>query len=211
MDDTNSNFVLYIETELHFLVLSSFKSIFSMPVWNTTDDRYSVFVLYIVTKPHFLTFAYFQNIFSKTVWNTFDVTYSSFVLYIVTKPHFLVLVSFQNIFSTTVLNTIDVRYSNFVLYIEMKPHFFILPLFKLFSVLQRGILSMIDTPIFILYRNEPTSSLFSSLFCLFIMLPNFIANASTLRLLILFQVCKGRKDLFTLFSETATFHSVPAP
>ena len=62
IDDTYSNFVLYIETKPHFLVLVSFQSIFSTTVLNTFDDRYSNFVLYIVMKPHFLIFASFQII-----------------------------------------------------------------------------------------------------------------------------------------------------
>ena len=59
IDDRYSDFVLYIETKPHFLIIASFESIFSMPGWNTIDDRYSIFVIYIVTKPHFLIFACF--------------------------------------------------------------------------------------------------------------------------------------------------------
>ena len=76
-----SNFVLYIETKSHFLVLPLFKA-----VWNTIDDKYSNFFLYIETKPHFLIFASFESISVRTVWNTIDDRYSNFVFYIETTP-----------------------------------------------------------------------------------------------------------------------------
>ena len=39
IDDTYSNFFLYIVTKPHFLIFASFQSIFTMAVWNTIDDR----------------------------------------------------------------------------------------------------------------------------------------------------------------------------
>ena len=45
IDDTYSNFVLYIETKPHFLIFASFQSIFNMAVWNIMDDRYSNFCI----------------------------------------------------------------------------------------------------------------------------------------------------------------------
>ena len=79
-----------------------------------------------------------------------------FLYYAETKPHIFIFASLGSIFSRTVWNTIDDRYSSFVFYIETKPHFLILPLFKAYSLWQCGILSMIDTPIFVLCRNEVT-------------------------------------------------------
>ena len=46
IDDTYSNFVLYMVTKPHFLIFASFQSIFTVAVWNTIDDRYSNFLLY---------------------------------------------------------------------------------------------------------------------------------------------------------------------
>ena len=45
IDDTYSNFVLYIVAKPHFLIFASFQSIFTMAVWNTIDDRYSIFCI----------------------------------------------------------------------------------------------------------------------------------------------------------------------
>ena len=45
IDDTYSNFVLYIVTKPHFLIFASFQSIFTMAVLNTIDDRYSNFCI----------------------------------------------------------------------------------------------------------------------------------------------------------------------
>ena len=62
---------------------------------------------------------------------------------------------FSKHFSMAVWNTIDDTYPNFVLYMVTKPHFLIFASFQ--SILwQCGILSMIGTPIFVLYRNEVT-------------------------------------------------------
>ena len=80
MDDTYSNFVLYIVTKPHFLVYASFESLFSMTVWNTIDETYSVVPLYS-NEATFLDFASFESIFSMTVWNTIDDTYSISPLY----------------------------------------------------------------------------------------------------------------------------------
>ena len=55
----------------------------------------------------------------------------------------------------SVWNSINGTYSNFVLYIATKPHFLNLPRLKAFSVLQCGILSMIDTPFFHYIETKP--------------------------------------------------------
>ena len=55
-------FFHYIETKPHFLLLSLFKSIFSMTVWNTIDDRYSILPLYR-NDATFLAFAPFSEHF----------------------------------------------------------------------------------------------------------------------------------------------------
>ena len=114
IDDTYSNFVLYIVTKPHFLIFASFESLISMTVWNTIDETYSVVPLYR-NKATFLDLAPFESI-SAIVWISIDDTYSNFVLYIATKPHFLIFASFESIFSMTVWNTIDDRYSIFPLY-----------------------------------------------------------------------------------------------
>ena len=79
IDDTYSNFVLYIVTKPHFLIFASFQSIFTMAVWNTIDDRYSNFVLYR-NEVTYLYFAILERFFSRTVWNTIDDRFSNFVL-----------------------------------------------------------------------------------------------------------------------------------
>ena len=61
IDDTYSNFVLYIVTKPHFLIFASFESLFSMTVWHTIDDRYSVVQLYR-TEATFLDLALFESI-----------------------------------------------------------------------------------------------------------------------------------------------------
>ena len=63
---------------------------------------------------------------------------------------FLDFASFESIFSMTVWNIIDDRYSIFPLY-RNEATFCFCPFFKVFSVWQCGILSMIDTPIFFFY------------------------------------------------------------
>ena len=74
---------------------------------------------------------------------------------------------FSKHFSMAVWNTIDDTYSKFVLYIVTKPHFLILPLFKAYSLWQCEILSMIDTPILVLCRNEVTYFYFAILESIF--------------------------------------------
>ena len=51
IDDTYSNFVLYIVTKPHFLIFASFQSIFTLAVWN-------IFVLY----RNEVTYLYFCHI-----------------------------------------------------------------------------------------------------------------------------------------------------
>ena len=80
IDDTYSNFVLYIVTKPHFLIFASFQSIFSMAVWNTIDDRYSNFCFMQKRIQIFLFFAILESIFNMTVWNTIDDRFSNFVL-----------------------------------------------------------------------------------------------------------------------------------
>ena len=80
IDDTYSNFVLYMVTKPHFLIFASFQSIFTMAVWNTIDDRYSNFCI-IQKRSHIsLFFAILERFFSRTVWNTIDDRFSNFVL-----------------------------------------------------------------------------------------------------------------------------------
>ena len=80
IDDTYSNFVLYIVTKPHFLIFASFQSIFSMAVWNTIGDRYSNFCFMQKRIQIFLFFAILESIFNRTVWNTIDDRFSNFVL-----------------------------------------------------------------------------------------------------------------------------------
>ena len=80
IDDTYSNFVLYMVTKPHFLIFASFQSIFTMAVWNTIDDRYSNFLYYTEMKSHIFIFAILERFFSRTVWNTIDDRFSNFVL-----------------------------------------------------------------------------------------------------------------------------------
>ena len=74
-----------------------------------------------------------------------------FFFYIETMHNLLISARFQSIFSLTVWNTIDDRYSNVVLYIEMKPHFLIFCFFQSIFIMESGIISMIDTPIYWYY------------------------------------------------------------
>ena len=78
IDDTYSNFVLYIVTKPHFLICAPFQSIFIMAVWNTINDN----LYYVETKSHIFIFAILESIFSRTVWNTMDDRFSNFVLHL---------------------------------------------------------------------------------------------------------------------------------
>ena len=95
IDDTYSNFVLYMVTKPHFLIFVSFQSIFTMAVWNTIDDRYFNFC-FMQKRSQIFIFAILESIFNRTVWNTIGDRFSNFVLpYIETKPHFLIFTSFE--------------------------------------------------------------------------------------------------------------------
>ena len=61
IDDTYSNFVLYIVTKPHFLIFISFERLFSMTVCNTIDETYSVVPLYR-NEATFLDLAPFESI-----------------------------------------------------------------------------------------------------------------------------------------------------
>ena len=96
IDDTYSNFVLYIVTKPHFLIFASFQSIFSMAVWNTIDDRYSNFCFMQKRIQIFLFFAILESIFNGQCGKLSMI--DSPILsspYIETKPHFLIFASFE--------------------------------------------------------------------------------------------------------------------
>ena len=96
IDDTYSNFVLYIETKPHFLIFASFQSLFAMAVWNTIDDRYSNFCI-MQKRSHISLFLPFQKAFSIGQCVILSMIDSHILssLYIETKPHFLIFASFE--------------------------------------------------------------------------------------------------------------------
>ena len=96
IDDTYSNFVLYIVTKPHFLIFASFQSIFTMVVWNTISDRYSNFCI-MQKRSHISLFLPFHKAFSIGQCGILSMIDSPILssLYIETKPHFLIFASFE--------------------------------------------------------------------------------------------------------------------
>ena len=99
IDDTYSNFVLYIVMKPNFLIFASFQSIFTMAVWNTIDDRYSN-VCIIQKSSHISLFCHIRKVFSVGQCGILSMIDSQilFSLYIETKPHFLIFASFERFF-----------------------------------------------------------------------------------------------------------------
>ena len=99
IDDTYSNFVLYIVTKPHFLIFASFQSIFTMTVWNTIDDRYSNFCI-IQKRSHISLLLPYYKGFSVGQCGILSMIDSPILSshYIETKPHFLIFASFERFF-----------------------------------------------------------------------------------------------------------------
>ena len=96
IDDTYSNFVLYIVTKPHFLIFVSFQSIFTMAVWNTIDDRYFNFC-FMQKRSQISLFLPFKKAFSVGQCGILSMIDSPILSspYIETKPHFLIFASFE--------------------------------------------------------------------------------------------------------------------
>ena len=79
IDDTYSNFVLYIVTKPHFLILSLSKaySLWQCGILSMIDIQ---FLFYAETKSNIFIFAILESIFNRTVLNTIDDRFSNFVV-----------------------------------------------------------------------------------------------------------------------------------
>ena len=77
-------------------------------------------------------------------------------------------------------------------YIETNPHFLLLPLFRAFSVLQCGILSMIDTPIFFFYIETMHNLL-------------IFAHFQSIFSMTVWNTIDDRYSIFPLYRNEATF------
>ena len=79
IDDTYSNFVLYMVTKPHFLILPLFKA-YSLWQCGILSMIGTPILYYTEMKSHIFIFAILERFFSRTVWNTIDDRFSNFVL-----------------------------------------------------------------------------------------------------------------------------------